>query len=240
MTNRFYLFIICICYHVNIIIALYQCKQTISSIKSISTLQRSSSIPLSAASDDDLLESMKKVLGEREELYDEAEKGSKQLMQGLRDLDRDPNARVNNKFLEWLDANGVYVKTSSSWGRAPHPLVIASNTEDDGESCGRGLLARESMAEGELLMTIPLDLCLTRQVSQEILGKGVVPDYLDEYLAIALLLMTERLKGEASQWKPYIDILPTAKDVYPSFIWTDEELALLEGSPSFYASKSLR
>ena len=142
-----------------------------------------------------LLEQMRKALGERDDVFSEAEKESKQLMQGLRDLDRDPNMKANNKFIEWLASNGVWVKMESSWGRAPHPLVIASNTEDDGESCGRGLLARDGMTEGELMMTIPLDLCLTRAVSQETFGKSVVPDYLDEYIAIALLLMHEKLKG---------------------------------------------
>ena len=146
-------------------------------------------------SDRSLLEQMRKSLGERDDVFSEAEKESKQLMQGLRDLDRDPNMKANNKFLEWLASNGVWVKMESSWGRAPHPLVIASNTEDDGESCGRGLLARDGMTEGELMMTIPLDLCLTRAVSQETFGKSVVPDYLDEYIAIALLLMHEKLKG---------------------------------------------
>ena len=63
---------------------------------------------------------------------------SKQLMKGLREFDRDPNMRINNKFLDWLESNGVYVKSESTWGRAQHPLVISSNTEDDGESCGRG------------------------------------------------------------------------------------------------------
>ena len=145
--------------------------------------------------DRSLLEQMRKSLGERDDVFSEAEKESKQLMQGLRDLDRDPNMKANNKFLEWLASNGVWVKMESSWGRAPHPLVIASNTEDDGESCGRGLLAKDGMTEGELMMTIPLDLCLTRAVSQETFGKSVVPDYLDEYIAIALLLMHEKLKG---------------------------------------------
>ena len=147
------------------------------------------------STDQTLLEQMRKALGEKDDVFSEAEKESKQLMQGLRDLDRDPNMKANNKFLEWLASNGVWVKMESSWGRAPHPLVIASNTEDDGESCGRGLLARDGMTEGELMMTIPLDLCLTRAVSQETFGKSVVPDYLDEYIAIALLLMHEKLKG---------------------------------------------
>ena len=129
--------------------------------------------------DRSLLDEMRKSLGERDDsitnardvAFADAEKDSKQLLQGLRDLERDPNIKANNKFVEWLADNGVWVKTQSTWGRAQHPLVISSNTEDDGESCGRGLLARDSMAEGELMMTIPLDLCLTRAVSQETLGK---------------------------------------------------------------------
>ena len=56
------------------------------------------------------------------------------------------------------------------------------------------------MAEGELMMTIPLDLCLTRAVAQETFGMNVIPEYMDEYIAIAILLMTERLKGNI----PYI------------------------------------
>lgn len=153
---------------------------------------------------------------------------------------RDPNLKLNNKFIEWLASNGVWVKQTSAWGRAPHPLAIASETEDDGESCGRGLLARESLAEGELMMTIPLDLCLTKAASQEILGKTIVPDYMDEYIAISLLLMSEKLKGSNSRWKAYIDILPTVKDVYPSYTWVDEELNLLKGSPVYAASMSLK
>lgn len=132
--------------------------------------------------DRSLLEQMRKSLGEREDVFEDAESESKQLLQGylnlmwkilyftiilyslfrLRDMDRDPNMKLNNKFLEWLASNGVWVKQESAWGRAPHPLVISSSTEDDGEASGRGLLAREGMSEGELMMTIPLDLCLTR------------------------------------------------------------------------------
>ena len=52
---------------------------------------------------------------------------SKLLLQGLRDLDRDPNRKANNAFIDWLNDNGVWVKQESAWGRAPHPLVISSN-----------------------------------------------------------------------------------------------------------------
>jgi len=193
-----------------------------------------------SSDDRSLLEQMRKSLGEREDVFEDAESESKQLLQGLRDMDRDPNMKLNNKFLDWLASNGVWVKQESAWGRAPHPLVISSSTEDDGESSGRGLLAREGMSEGELMMTIPLDLCLTRAVSQRIFGKSIVPDFTDEYIAIALLLMHEKIKGTESLWKPYIDILPKPEDVYPSFIWTEAELDMLKGSPTYFASISLR
>jgi hypothetical protein len=101
---------------------------------------RSSSLKMS--DDRNLLEDMRKSLGEYDDTFGDAEKETKQLMQGLRELDRDPNMKANNKFMDWLASNGVWVKPESAWGRAPHPLVISSNTEDDGESCGRGLLAR--------------------------------------------------------------------------------------------------
>ena len=193
-----------------------------------------------SSEDRSLLEQMRKSLGEKDDALADAEKETRQLMQGLRDLDRDPNMRANNKFVEWLADNGVWVKTTSAWGRAPHPLVIASNTEADGETCGRGLLARESIAEGELMMTVPFDLCLTKALAQETFGKDVISDSMDEYIAISLLLMTERLKGAESRWKPYFDVLPDAAEVYPSFIWTESELEMLKGSPVYYASVSLR
>jgi hypothetical protein len=188
----------------------------------------------------DLLDQMRKSLGETEDIFEDADSEAKMVMQGLRDLDRDPNMRINKVFMEWLGSEGVWVKQESAWGRAPHPLVISSATEDDGEECGRGLLARESLSEGELMMTIPLDLCLTRAVAQEQFGQEVIADNMDEYISISLLLMTEKLKGANSRWKPYFDVLPDAGDVYPSYIWADDELELLRGSPVFAASKSLR
>ena len=79
---------------------------------------------------DGLIESMRKNLGEKNEVSELAENQSKEFMRGLKDLDRDPNMVANNKFVEWLDANDVWVKSQSTWGRAQHPLVISSNTED--------------------------------------------------------------------------------------------------------------
>lgn len=45
------------------------------------------------------------------------------------------------------------------------------------------------------------------------LGADVIREDLSEYIAIALLLMTERAKGRESFWKPYIDVLPSVEEV---------------------------
>lgn len=178
--------------------------------------------------------------GKSVDVLETVDKGEGQLLKGLRAINTDPKVTANNNFINWLADNGVWVSSSSGWGRAPHPLVIASDTEDDGESCGRGLLAKDSMSQGELMMTIPLDLCLTRTAAQSALGLEIIPEGMDEYLAISLLLMTERLKREESRWAAYFDVLPDVQEVYPSYLWTDAELDMLTGSPTLAASKSLR
>ena len=73
------------------------------------------SLNLASSNDDKLFDQMRSVLGEREDIFADAEKDSQQVMQGLKQLDRDANVNVNNKFIEWLDSNGVWVKTDSAW-----------------------------------------------------------------------------------------------------------------------------
>ena len=63
---------------------------------------------------------------------------------------------------------------------------------------------------------------------------------MDEYIAIAVLLMSEKIKGEQSRWKPYFDILPSVEEVNPAYVWSDEELEMLVGSPTYPAARSLR
>ena len=79
------------------------------------------------------------------------------------------------------------------------PLRVESDTVEDFEVSGRGLIARKDVPQGENIVRDP------RQAhhdqgggAQRVLGKQVVPDALNEYLALALLLMSERAKGPAS------------------------------------------
>jgi SET domain-containing protein 6 len=51
---------------------------------------------------------------------------------------------------------------------------------------------------------------------------------LDSWGSLILVMLYEHLQGEASQWKPYLDILPQSFET-PIF-WSEDELKELEGT----------
>jgi len=143
-------------------------------------------------------------------------------------------------LIGWLQDNGMWLSTMSGFGRAPHPMRVEGDTVDDFEPSGRGLLARKDITQGQPLVEINTKLVMTKKRAQEVLGSKLVPDDMGEYLAIAMLLVHERALGEKSFWAPYIDILPTAEEVGQSFVWEEEELALLTGSGVIDSTRSLQ
>ena len=63
----------------------------------------------------------------------------------------------------------------------------------------------------------------------------------DDYLAVACQLIHERyVLGDESFYKPYIDVLPEADEVNPTFTWSDDDISFLNGSPVVAATKSLQ
>jgi histone-lysine N-methyltransferase SETD3 len=155
-----------------------------------------------------------------------------------------PKLTANSNLIKWLEEEGdVYLKEESSWGEAPHPMAISTDTKDEitNESSGRGLLARRDINDGDNLLKIPLKLCFTKTSARKALGKDVLPREINEYLAIACQLIHERyVLGDKSFYKPYIDVLPETEEVNPTFTWSDEDLSFLKGSPVIAATKSLQ
>eukprot|EP00171_Calliarthron_tuberculosum_P004143 IDg4143t1 len=123
-------------------------------------------------------------------------------------------AKKSASFEKWLQENDMYLSKEATWGKPKHPLAISNKTTDEGEPSGRGL--------ERAIRTIP-----------------ELPDHIDDYMAIATLLIRERGLDGKSFWKPYMDILPSDEEMIPLFRWTAEELALLEGSPSLAGAKNL-
>lgn len=147
-------------------------------------------------------------------------------------------AAVSTAFRSWLEENGTYLSTKATWGRPKHPLAIADETTDEGEPSGRGLIAVKGMTQGEAMFSVPFELVITKQRALELVPE--LDDGLDEFIAMAVLLVQERGKGADSFWKPYLDILPEDEHLTAMFRWDDADFVLLKGSPTVSAAKSLR
>lgn len=155
-----------------------------------------------------------------------------------------PKLTANSQLVAWLESEGkVYLSETSTWGEAPHPLAISTETVDEitNESSGRGLLARRSINDGDELLKIPFDICITRRSARKALGKDVLSEGINEYLAMACQLIHEKyVLGETSFYAPYIGVLPEVEEVNPTFTWPDEDLEYLRGSPIVAATQSLQ
>mmetsp|Transcript_8895 Transcript_8895/g.16028 ORF Transcript_8895/g.16028 Transcript_8895/m.16028 type:complete len:566 (-) Transcript_8895:879-2576(-) len=155
-------------------------------------------------------------------------------------VDRNTQLLLENEaFLEWLQENGVYVSELATWGQAPHALVIATETTDDFEPSGRGLLARKGINQGECLFKIPERLAMTKDKARDTFGQHIITDGTDDFISLALLLIHERAKGSESFWKHYLSVIPKDEDLKPLFRWTAEEKEVLRGSPTLIAAESL-
>jgi hypothetical protein len=158
--------------------------------------------------------------------------------------ENDPKLTANANLVRWLEEEGkVYLSEQSTWGEAPHPMAISTDTKDEitNESSGRGLLARRDVSDGDELIRIPLTLCLTRASARKALGEDALSDGINEYLAMACQLIHEKyVMKEKSFYKPYMDVLPEVNEVNPTFAWPDEDLDFLSGSPVIAATKSLQ
>lgn len=156
-----------------------------------------------------------------------------------------PAVQANGKLLTWLEEEGgVYLADASDWGVAPHPLAISTQTIDEttNESTGRGLLARRDISEGDELLEIPIKMCMTKLSARKRFGQDIIHDGLNEYLAIALHLIYEYcvVGKDASYYQAYMAVLPRMDEVNPTFLWSEEDLEFLRGSPAIAATKSLQ
>ena len=156
----------------------------------------------------------------------------------------DEKMNANQALIAWLEKKGdMYLKEESTWGEAPHPMAISTETIDEltNESSGRGLLARRNINDGDELLIIPMSLCFTKKSAQKTFGKDAIPDLMNEYLAIACQLIHENyVLGDKSFYKPYMDVLPKVDEVNPTFTWSDDDLNFLQGSPVIAATQSLQ
>ncbi|KAF1923363.1 SET domain-containing protein RMS1 [Didymella exigua CBS 183.55] len=131
-----------------------------------------------------------------------------------------------NRFLSWFKLVG---------GEFKDDLIEVQDLRAQG--AGRGIVAKKDIPEDCTLLTIPRSAIINIETSE--LPKKLPKVFeaafdeededtepLDPWESLILIMVYEYLQGDASRWKPYLDVLPTTFDT-PMF-WTESELKELE------------
>ncbi len=109
--------------------------------------------------------------------------------------------------MRWLTANG--------W-RPEKALQLAHFP-----ATARGLRCLERISKGQVLVSIPVRLMITREVALRRFGDDFCR--MDTHTLLALFLLVEKAKGEESFWNAYLLSLPETYEV-PCFCTADEIL----------------
>ena len=150
-------------------------------------------------------------------------------------------ASADDAFMQWFAARG---------GKAPH-LALQHFA-----GMGRGVAATDAIAENDLLLSVPLDIVISRDTVSAHLAeahKSATGDAAvsaaaarrDAFAAItsdenlvAMFLLLQQCLGSASPWAPYVKLLPTRVPV--AFLWDDGPLAALQECDPGIAARSRR
>ncbi|KAG8532121.1 uncharacterized protein KY384_003758 [Bacidia gigantensis] len=129
----------------------------------------------------------------------------------------DEFARKTDDFLQWI---------KHRQGTMISPKIKIADLR--AEEQGRGAVAREDIDMDENLFTINSASFLSVQNSDLYQMHKLQLQSLPPWIALVLTLLYEDGKGEASQWWPYLNILPTEFDTL--IYWSSSELSELQAS----------
>lgn len=121
-----------------------------------------------------------------------------------------------NDLLAWMTSKDCRVSSS----------IAVSNTE---ESNPPQLFASADIKEGEELLRIPKDACLSPEVVRKAVGEKETVELSDAQV-LGLFFILEKHKGKESMWFPVISTLPPLEILNHPILWNDEDLTLLQGS----------
>jgi [ribulose-bisphosphate carboxylase]-lysine N-methyltransferase len=124
-------------------------------------------------------------------------------------------------------ASGAAVSDVLSWARTQGVTADKVQVSTDLATDRAVLVADKDAGAGEALVTVPEAAWVsTDAVRKSAIGAAV--EGLEPWLQISLHLVEQRFGAAAAAASPYIKSLPASSDS-PLF-WSDEQLALLQGS----------
>jgi histone-lysine N-methyltransferase SETD3 len=109
----------------------------------------------------------------------------------------------------------------------------------------RGLFAASDLATQQEILRIPRKYVISVEEARlSEIGRSIAPHFPSDYpyadlTYLAVFVMQERERGEASFWKPFLDSMPKAYPTHP-FFYKEHELALLQGSFTLLRLESQR
>ncbi|KAF9699224.1 hypothetical protein EKO04_003322 [Ascochyta lentis] len=146
----------------------------------------------------------------------------------IRNRDMGDFKAATDRFLDWFKSVG---------GEFRDDLVEIRDLRSQG--AGRGIVATKDIPQDCTIFTIPRSAIINVETSD--LPKKLPKIFetafeeededsepLDPWESLILIMVYEHLQGEASRWKPYLDVLPTTFDT-PMF-WSEAELRELNAT----------
>jgi len=111
-------------------------------------------------------------------------------------------SKIETELLKWMTACG--------W--RPEHIKLHKFTVN-GSFQLRGLAAVQPVLPNQILIDVPQQLVITRDVALKHLSKHPKTSHLPSHAILALFLLSERAKGEASFWHPYLTSLPASYEM---------------------------
>ena len=131
------------------------------------------------------------------------------------------------------DGEGLTPRLAKWLSQRETPSKLSSKiVQDRFPGMGSGFKAREKVYANDTLIQVPMSVFMSLKTATDSKLKPVVIDLFQNNCSanaiLALHVLHERSLGEASNFSAYIESLPKAFDL--PVVWTDEELAELNGT----------
>ncbi|GLT70063.1 hypothetical protein SLA2020_421640 [Shorea laevis] len=121
-------------------------------------------------------------------------------------------------FLPWLEKKaGAKISSVLSIGKSAY---------------GRSLFASEIIRTGDSILRVPYDVQIARDnLLPEI--RALLSDEVGITAKLAIVILVEQIKGQDSEWAPYISRLPHFREMHSPIFWSEDELDMIRLSSAY-------
>eukprot|EP00899_Mesostigma_viride_P003267 jgi/Mesvir1/12941/Mv05956-RA.1 len=123
---------------------------------------------------------------------------------------------INGPFVEWLNSRGE---------KGASDRVAVGRSE-----YGWGLVAIKPVRRGRPLLSVTRQLMITADLLPPDVAQLLPEKETCQYIKLSVFLLIQMAAGKASEWYPYISLLPPRETLHATLMWHDWELELLNGS----------